>query len=126
MFSTFSKLFFVAMKKVLLTGPPGIGKTTLVKHLAESLSKSGRTVCGFYTNEVRESGSRIGFDVVSIPSQESRPLARESSHVKGPKVGKYSVLLSDFEAIALPCLNNIQPGHVVFIDEIGAFSRKKK
>ena len=105
--------------KVLLTGQPGVGKTTLIRSLAEEVGKAGLGATGFYTNEIRQSGTRIGFDITSLSSQESRPLAREHTPIKGPKVGKYTVLLSDFEAVAIPCLRDARPGEVLFIDEIG-------
>uniref|UniRef100_A0A3B3QNJ0 Nucleoside-triphosphatase, cancer-related n=1 Tax=Paramormyrops kingsleyae TaxID=1676925 RepID=A0A3B3QNJ0_9TELE len=53
-------------KHVFLTGPPGVGKTTLVQKACEALTSSGVAVEGFYTEEVREGGRRVGFDVVSV------------------------------------------------------------
>lgn len=44
----------------------GIGKTTLIKKIHSALSKTGVEVRGFYTEELRESGQRIGFDVVTL------------------------------------------------------------
>ena len=42
---------------VMLTGPPGIGKTTAVKKVHELLvGQLGVTVKGFYTEELREHG----------------------------------------------------------------------
>ncbi|XP_043367312.1 cancer-related nucleoside-triphosphatase isoform X3 [Dermochelys coriacea] len=51
---------------VFLTGPPGIGKTTLIQKATEALKSSGVPIDGFYTEEVREHGRRIGFDVVTL------------------------------------------------------------
>ena len=105
---------------ILLTGPPGVGKTTLVKKLHKKLLTP---VSGFYTEEIRSSsGLRLGFDIVSLEDETKRaPLARESSSVLGPKVGKYTVNLSQFESIAIPCLQKmISEGHkTIIIDEIG-------
>ena len=107
--------------KVLVTGPPGVGKTTLIKKAAAELKslQPNLTVGGFYTSEVRhqQSGSRVGFDITSLGNGETRPLARESTPIKGPKVGKYTVLLSDFEAVAMSSLKS--PVDVLIIDEIG-------
>ena len=44
----------------------GVGKTTLVMQAVEQLKASGIEVQGFYTEEVREGGRRIGFDVVTM------------------------------------------------------------
>ena len=48
----------VTPRKILLTGRPGCGKTTLIKCVVNSLA--GRTG-GFYTEEMREHGVRVGF-----------------------------------------------------------------
>lgn len=62
---------------VLLTGFPGVGKTTLCRKVFEVLNGKGIKVQGFYTEEVRNSqkGSRVGFDVVTLDGQRG-PLAR--------------------------------------------------
>lgn len=105
-------------RHVLLTGSPGIGKTTLCKKVAEHLQQ----VDGFYTEEIRdEHGVRKGFDVVSLrdPSvRKSLAVANAPPALKGPKVGKYTVIVEDFESVALPCLSNIK-SKVLVIDEIG-------
>lgn len=44
----------------------GVGKTTLVQKACEALVSSGVGVEGFYTEEVRDRGRRIGFDVVTV------------------------------------------------------------
>ncbi|MDR7439301.1 MAG: nucleoside-triphosphatase, partial [Armatimonadota bacterium] len=43
---------------MLLTGRPGVGKTTVVRAVVERLSAR---VGGFYTEEIREAGRRQGF-----------------------------------------------------------------
>ena len=103
---------------ILITGQPGIGKTTLIKKLAQKLPKP---LSGFYTEEVRDSnGRRIGFDVVSIErANDRKPLARDNCLQRGPKVGKYTVLLSEFESIAIPCLDKNTSCKHIIIDEIG-------
>ena len=105
---------------VLITGPPGIGKTTLIKKIHKELP---RPSSGFYTEEIRGSnGTRIGFDIVLLDDKTCRkPLARENSIKRGPKVGKYTVLVPEFESIAIPCLKNeLSDVHqIIIIDEIG-------
>lgn len=44
----------------------GVGKTTLIHKACEALKSSGTPIDGFYTEEVRQGGRRIGFDVVTL------------------------------------------------------------
>ena len=48
---------------ILLTGHPGIGKTTVIMRLAERLVD--RTLAGFYTEELRLGAQRQGFRAVA-------------------------------------------------------------
>ncbi len=77
----------------------------------------GRERCaGFYTQEVREQGRRVGFDVVTIDGARG-PLARAGA--PGPRVSRYGVDLPSFERLALPALQAAEPKRVLIIDEIG-------
>ncbi|XP_066092324.1 cancer-related nucleoside-triphosphatase isoform X1 [Saccopteryx bilineata] len=95
-------------RHVFLTGPPGIGKTTLIQKASEILKSSGVPVDGFYTEEVRQGGKRIGFDVVTLSGLRG-PLSRVGSGSPPGKqecqVGQYMVDLAAFEQLALPVLN---------------------
>ncbi|CAF1094060.1 unnamed protein product [Didymodactylos carnosus] len=124
-------------RHLLITGSPGVGKTTLLCRLCELVKKTyPDIVCnGFYTKEVREHGFRIGFDVISIDQiqQQRSELARIDKYSHGgcrhPRIGQYNVFVENFEQIAIPILNSIQPPCICFIDEIGKmelFSEKFK
>ena len=112
--------------KILLTGPPGVGKTSLVKYLSEQLDNCA----GFYTEEIRDArNKRTGFDIVSLASGQRASLARVNTPVKGPRVGQYTVTLTEFESLALNSLSAacVKNSRVLLIDEIGkmeAFSSK--
>ena len=87
----------LSARHLFLTGQPGVGKTTLVRQLA-ALAPCG----GFYTEECRKQGVRVGFDVVTIAGARG-PLAREG---RGKAmVGKYAVDVASFEHLALPTLD---------------------
>ena len=105
--------------KLLLTGLPGVGKTTLIQFLANEL---GKDCAGFYTEEVREGGKRVGFDVVTLSDSEGGRgvLARVGATKQGPMVGQYTVMLEQFEHFALQLLpENLSRCKVILIDEIG-------
>nr|XP_055164880.1 cancer-related nucleoside-triphosphatase isoform X3 [Nyctereutes procyonoides] len=114
-------------RHVFLTGSPGVGKTTLIQKASEVLKSSGVPVDGFYTEEVRQGGRRIGFDVVTLSGMRgvlSRIGAEPPPGKRECRVGQYVVDLTSFELLALPVLRNAGsssgPGQrVCVIDEIG-------
>ncbi|NP_001040309.1 ATP binding protein [Bombyx mori] len=113
----------------ILTGDPGIGKTTLTKKISSLLEAEGVKVNGFITEEVRNKGVREGFDVVTSAGVRGR-WARDQDLITIPikrKMGKYGVFIEEFENIALPCLNETtsQPNLLV-IDEIGSMELSSK
>jgi len=114
-------------EKILLTGKPGVGKTTVIKKLAEGLKY--RTA-GFYTAEIRQGKRRVGFELVSLSTGERLPLA----HVvfsSSKRVGKYGVKIENLR----PFLDELEEvlqeetPCCLLIDEIGKmelFSRHFK
>lgn len=101
--------------RILLTGAPGSGKTTVIRAVVQLLA--GVRAAGFYTEEVRGRAGRTGFRVVGLDGSVGR-LASVGGQ-GGPRVGRYVVHVSEFEAVALPQLE-IRPGlELLVIDEIG-------
>ncbi|XP_021936239.1 cancer-related nucleoside-triphosphatase homolog isoform X2 [Zootermopsis nevadensis] len=112
-----------AKRHIFLTGPPGIGKTTLVQKVCNLLQNAGISSSGFFTEELRSGGTRVGFDVVTLDGKRGT-LARllqassreESHHV----VGQYGVTLKSFESFALPVFSTqAHMGGILVLDEIG-------
>jgi len=102
-------------KNLLVTGPPGCGKTTLVRRVVNEFGDI--SVTGFYTEEIREGRERVGFTLVGLDGRKS-VLSHEQ--FPGPhRVGKYRVDLAGFESF-LEGLRAGDPGLcIVVIDEIG-------
>ncbi len=102
-------------RKVLLTGRPGCGKTTLIKRVVNEVA---RPAGGFYTEEIRERGARVGFKIVTLAGEET-----VLSHVgfkTANRIGKYGLDLSGFETIGVAALRRaVAARHLIVIDEIG-------
>ena len=103
--------------RVLLTGPPGCGKTTAVVRIVGALDKRVR-MAGFYTEEIREADRRVGFCWHRLDGRTGT-----LAHVKitSPhRVSKYGVDLATFEGEAVSVLDPEAPDVELFvIDEIG-------
>ncbi|HEV8343881.1 MAG TPA: NTPase [Candidatus Binatia bacterium] len=101
--------------RVFLTGNPGIGKTTLVRAVLERLDQI--QCAGFYTQEKKHGGQRIGFKIVTLDGQEG---TLASVGRKEPTVGKYSIHVEEFEKLVLPLLDpDTTLADLYVIDEIG-------
>jgi nucleoside-triphosphatase len=105
------------LKNLLLTGPPGCGKTTAVRRLVERLADL--RLAGLYTRELREGGTRVGFEAVGVSTGRHAILAHVRSR-SGQRVGRYGV-----EAAGLALLVQAELGSqaaeagLVVIDEVG-------
>ncbi|HEY62373.1 MAG TPA: NTPase [Anaerolineae bacterium] len=103
-------------KVFLLTGRPGIGKTTIIQQI---LHKVPYSKGGFFTQEIREGNKRVGFSIVTLDGQQE-----VFAHVKFPKkyhIGKYGVDLGVLNSIGVISIRKaMEDNDLVVIDEIGA------
>ena len=108
------------MRIVLLTGSPGVGKTTMVRNIADPLVASGLNVAGITTSEVRENGVRTGFRITDLSTGKVGWLARKGLG-RGPRIGSYRVVSEDLEGIGVEALRGITNEKTDFaiVDEIG-------
>ncbi|WP_405680746.1 hypothetical protein OG239_03405 [Streptomyces sp. NBC_00868] len=105
--------------RILFEGRPGSGKTTALRQLAELLP--ARTATGFTTEEIRQSGHRVGFALETLAGR--REVLAHVDLPGPPRVGKYGVDLGVMERLALPSLRPAASaeatGRLVIIDELG-------
>jgi len=105
---------------ILVTGTPGVGKTTLMERLYRQYKLQGAKVGGFITQEVIENGRRVGFRITDLQSGREGWLAKAQPG-SGPMHGRYCIILEDLEDIALGALRTPVESNmdIVLIDEIG-------
>ena len=107
--------FFSVGQKVLLTGRPGSGKTTLIKRVLEELPQCSG---GFYTEEIRKHGTRVGFKVVALDGHEA--VFAHVDFTTPERVGKYRLDLSALEAVGVKAVREaVDARRLTVIDEIG-------
>jgi nucleoside-triphosphatase len=103
------------VQALLLTGAPGSGKTTIVH---KSISATKTRAGGFYTREIREGRTRLGFEIVTLDG--SRAVLAHVD-IRGPqRVGKYVVNVANLDEIAVPAMcRAVHACDIVVVDEIG-------
>ncbi|MCK4779047.1 MAG: hypothetical protein KAT57_02620 [Candidatus Lokiarchaeota archaeon] len=108
-------------EKILITGPPRCGKSTLISKLIEYYNnKKDYTIYGFLTPEIRERGNRIGFNIVDIYSGKISQLARVGDFKTKYKLGKYNVFIQEFDKYIEDNLSLEEKTiDLIVIDEIG-------
>ncbi|MCX7914392.1 MAG: NTPase [Thermodesulfovibrionales bacterium] len=103
-------------KKILLTGAPGVGKTTIIKKIISQID-SGE---GFYTEEIRKNNIRYGFRIITLNGEKGILAATD---LKTPyKVGKYYVDVDLLDKIGVRAIENAlfrDEISFIIIDEIG-------
>ena len=115
------------MVRVFVTGPAGVGKTTLVERVAREVERWGYIVGGMITKEVRRNGKRIGFKIIALDTGEEGTLAslRGTSHLPGVPFGKYVVHVDELERVGVSAIRRaLVEVDLVVIDEIGPMEYK--
>ena len=102
-------------KKILLTGRPGCGKTTLIKRVVDELALPAG---GFYTEEIRQRGERVGFKIITLSGEEA--VFADVDFRTPQRLGKYGLDLAALETVGVEALRTAVRGRqLVVIDEIG-------
>jgi nucleoside-triphosphatase len=108
------------VKRILLiTGSPGIGKTTVLMKTVGILKEKGFSVGGMISREVREAGIRIGFEILDLKSEDRGWLANVNQK-SGTTLGRYHINLNDLETIgAKAIVDATENCDIIAVDEIG-------
>jgi nucleoside-triphosphatase len=112
------------MTIIVLTGAPGVGKTTAVIRVARALKERGVKVGGIVSRELRINNMRVGFEFIDLTSNDRSVLASITGN--GPKVGKYFVNVAGCRFAAERLTNAIRNSEVIICDEIGPMELKSK
>ena len=110
------------MKNILITGLPGVGKTTLIVKLSEIFKEFNPA--GFYTADIFEEGVRTGFELVTL-NGDTKPIAHINFKSKH-SIGKYKVDLKSFEALLENIFSREKKTGLYIIDEIGKMESMSK
>ena len=102
-------------RAILLTGKPGCGKTTLIRRVLEDFPGD---VGGFFTQEIREAGTRKGFEIITLGGE--RGILAHVDIRSSQRVGKYGVDLQALDRLVVPAIQGaVDRQALVVIDEIG-------
>ncbi len=102
-------------RTLLLTGRPGVGKTTIIQQAAQTL---GPRAGGFYTQEIFGPGGRKGFRLITLDGQAA-VLAHHEFRTRN-RVGRYGVDVAALDAVGVAAIRQaVQSKEIVVIDEIG-------
>ena len=100
---------------ILISGYPGIGKTTLIKKI---IAKLNCKIDGFFTTEKKEAGKRTGFFITDFHGNQE---VLAHLDLKSPyRISYYGVNVRAFETIGIPALTRaLANADLIVIDEIG-------
>jgi len=115
----------IQSRALLFSGPPGVGKSSSVRNIAERFDSC--SLAGFFSSEIRVDGQRQGFQIEMADSTEAGLLA--SPTVAGePRFGtlmpdgrrRLGISLDFLENVACPVtLDRAGTASLIVVDEIG-------
>ena len=104
-------------KTLLLTGRPGVGKTTVIHKVTALL---GARAGGFYTQEMRGPGGRKGFRLITLDAGGPEAVIAHVDIRSRNRVGRYGVDVAALDSVGVAAIRKaIQSNEIVVVDEIG-------
>ena len=101
---------------ILLTGPPGTGKTTVIRRVCELLGDL--ILGGFVTRAIEEHGRRTGFSISDLRGPSG--VLASVDLADGPRVSRYRVNVGDIRSVGVPALLwAVEKADMIICDEIG-------
>jgi nucleoside-triphosphatase len=107
--------------RLAITGPPGVGKSTLVQKCAKA---SRHKVGGVLARDKRVKDRRVGFELLDLGSGAMGMLADETGD--GPQLGKYRVRLDDLDRIGARAIEEALQSDLIVVDEVGPMELSSK
>lgn len=107
---------------LIITGPPKIGKSTILEKVIANLIKKNKCLLGCVVKEIKEQNNRIGFDLCFLPSNKTMLMASSKQNLSNQKIGKFSVSINTIENYLIQQINAMsedQIHDVLVFDEIG-------
>ncbi len=106
----------VTANVLLLTGTPGVGKTTVLRKVAGRLPN--KHVAGFYTEEIRTpGGERTGFRITGFDGRSG--VMAQSGFPSPHRIGRYGVDVAVIDDFARSVLAPEPLVEIYLVDEIG-------
>jgi nucleoside-triphosphatase len=101
-------------KSLLLTGVPGIGKTTIIRKVAAAL---GPRAGGFTTEEIFGPGGRQGIRLTTLDGKQVTLAHKDLRDPRYPRVGRYGVDVAALDRVGVRALRRaIDEGKIVIVD----------
>jgi nucleoside-triphosphatase len=100
---------------LILTGRPGVGKTTIIKAVIAQL---GDRAGGFYTEEIQGPGGRKGFRLITLDGHSA--VVAHVDFKSRSQVGRYGVKVAAIDRLGASTIRSaVEHNPIVIIDEIG-------
>jgi NTPase len=93
----------VVNKHILLTGVPGVGKSTIIKKVLQSFSG---LVQGVYAEEEVVGDERVGFIIRTLEGKSAYLAHQDLPSLH--RVGKYGVNVEAIESLVIPAISSTQ------------------